>query len=127
MALEPRDASLTRWCVVTVIAGGLLVTIGVGRGRQRRRSRDWLAGAIGRVAHRGGEGALRGAGVAGWITLVAAFVGWDAFSFSQERADLPTLSRLLGLVTASAGGRGILAVAWVAWGAWVGGGWRVRR
>lgn len=118
---------LTRWCVVAVIAGGLAATGRFGRGRQHRRSGAWLAGAARRVVHLKGAGVLRGAGVAAWVALVAAFVGWDAFSFSQQRADLPTLSRLIGFVTAPAVGRGVLAVAWVAWGAWVAFGWRVRR
>jgi hypothetical protein len=72
-------------------------------------------------------GGVRKVGVAVWVALVGVYAGWDAFSFSQQRADFPTLSHFVGLLSASGAGRGLLAVAWVAWGAWVAAGWRVRR
>ncbi len=126
VGLERRDAPLTRWWVVGVIVGGLVATVVAGRGRQRRGSVAWARDALRRVAREEGGG-VRKVGVAVWVALVGVYAGWDAFSFSQQRADFPTLSHFVGLLSASGAGRGLLAVAWVAWGAWVAAGWRVRR
>lgn len=56
--------------------------------------------------------------MAAWIVLIVVAIGWDGASFVAQQHDLPTLSRLVGAVTAWSWGRALLVVAWAAWGAW---------
>ena len=117
VGLTRRDAAAVRPLVVAAIVAGLLATLWSGRGRQCRPSGRWLADVGAAVV-----GFLRrprrdGLAVAVWVLLIVAFAAWDAFSFSRGRTDFPTLSRYLGVVTAFAWGRGLLAAAWVGAGA----------
>jgi hypothetical protein len=55
-------------------------------------------------------------GSAIWVVLFAGVVAWDAFSFSQQSADTPSLSNLVGHVTQYHVGRGVLFALWIAAG-----------
>lgn len=141
-ALSGWEATLSRysttahWGVLAVIAAAVLGALAAGRGRQRRRSGDWAGAAVralrGRAAGDTGRGPAAGrsrwsilaAGVAVWIGLAAAAIGWDLYSFLVQSHQLPTLSRLFGDVTDHSWGRGLVFAAWAALGSYLAVGWR---
>lgn len=112
---EPRDSAPVRLSVVVLAAAALGLALASGRQRQRLSSAEWLSGA--RLALLG-EGPGR-YGVLAWASLVVAGVAWDLVSFLERRADFPTLSRLIGYVTALGWSRGLLFALWLACGAWL--------
>lgn len=123
---EPRDAAPTRWFVDAVIVVALAAVVVLGRGRQRRSIGAFLV-ASARAARGWRRRPLAALGVGIWVGFVAAFAAVDAARFAGDRHGLPTLSRVIGDVSAHAWGRSLLALAWVAWGAWTVLGWRWRR
>ena len=114
--------------VLAVIALALAAAGVMGRSRQRRPSAAWLRD--GAVAFRDGLAcpgrrplALR-IGVAVWVVLAAATIGWDLTSFLHQSHSLPTLSRFVGAVTRAAWGRATVFAAWLALGAYLAAGGR---
>lgn len=119
VGLDRRDAPTVRWLVVSAIAVGVVAMVAAGRGRQRQRSGEWVVGIARQVTGRGRRSRGEVVGAVGWLILVAGFAAWDGLSFAAGRPGLPTLSREVGILTATGAGRGVLAAAWVAWGAWI--------
>lgn len=118
-----RDAAPDRPLVLACVGALLAASLLAGRQRQRRTSSSWLASsrrAITRLpARRAGDLVA-----AGWVVLVLAVAGVDLAFLADRSPRDPTLSRLIGGLTAAPAGRAILFVAWLAWGAWVAFGWR---
>jgi hypothetical protein len=113
--MQVRQSPAAHWSVglsIVAVVGGALV---LGRGRQVERSATWCSAAVGAVA--GWRRTLLCAlGVAVWIVLLAAAVGWDLHSFMRQSHDLPTLSYEIGRVTRWRWGRAVVFAAWLAAG-----------
>jgi hypothetical protein len=108
-----RDSAAAHWSVAAVI-GGVLVLAGVaGVGRQRRRTADWLTGAVGALTEGRWRSDPYAAGVAVWALLLASVVAWDLVSFVAQSHGLPTLSRLFGHVTRFHAGRAVVFGGWL--------------
>ncbi len=114
---------------------GILAAIGVvlvlalvsGRGRQRKSGRAWVrdsARAIRAPLDAGRRRTARVVGALVWVLLIGATAGWDATSFTEQKRDLPTLSRLFGDVTDHDWGRALVFAAWVVLGIYLATGWR---
>jgi hypothetical protein len=113
-AVQNRDSGGAHAGVVLVVAAAAVVALIAGVLR-RRTSR---AGGSHEEDPPAGDARGRAmvAGSAAWVVLLAAVVGWNAFSFSEQSANLPTLSSLLGHVTQFEVGRAVLFALWVAAG-----------
>lgn len=116
-----RDTATTHASVLAVIALAAAVALAVGRHRQRARTRAWVLAGVRRAR---GHGFVEIAGVAGWVVLICATIGWDLWSFSQGAPHLPTLSRLVGDVTRHEWGRALVFALWLTLGAVIALGWR---
>ena len=101
--------------IAAISLGGLIL----GAGRQRQRSRAWLAGNVRTVSDRESWTWPGTASVIVWILLLAAILGWDLASFLRRSPELPTLSYLTGRVTRFHVGRSGLYLAWLAAGLWL--------
>ncbi len=118
----PPDRPLVIACALALLAACLLA----GRQSQHRSSSSWAASSLRAITR------LRAFHpydllAAGWVLVVLAAVGVDlAFLADRSRSD-PTLSRLIGDLTAAPAGRAVLFIAWLAWGGWVAFGWRRSR
>jgi hypothetical protein len=118
-ALAAWEATLRRqsvgahWSVGLVIVAAGAAAFLAGRHRQERAIPVWVGGAVRSVA-RWREVPLRWRlGVAVWVILIMAVIGWDLNSFVHQAHDLPTLSRLFGVVTGHEVGRGLVFAAWL--------------
>jgi len=91
--------------------------VALGRGRQRERTRPWLARNL--LFIRTWRTQSRAAVVAAlvWTILIAGVVVWDLVSFVCQSHSLPTLSYVIGHVTRYPLGRGLLFAAWLGIGA----------
>lgn len=112
-----RTSSAGHLAVLATIATGIVAAGAAGRRRQQAPSRAWLRASWRAVARWRRAPNAHVAGVAGWVVLVATAVGWDLNSFLRQAHDLPTLSILIGHVTAVPAGRGLLFAVWLALGA----------
>jgi hypothetical protein len=121
-----RDSLAAHLCVASLIGAAAVTTLSIGRGRQRRTSTSWLASAAQVIGAWRQQSTLDLTSVVVWFSLVAATVGWDAFSFMHQQHALPTLSYFVGHLSKYAAGRGALFAVWLAIGSYVVGGWRTR-
>jgi hypothetical protein len=108
-----RDSIAAHASVVVAVLIVAATAVVCGRGRQRQRSRAWLRSTV--EGWRGATTAYR-AGVVVWVLLLGAVVGWDLTSFAAQAHDLPTLSRLVGVVSGHRGGRSALFALWLSAG-----------
>ncbi len=113
-----RQSPAAHWCVGLAIAVIAVLALVAGRGRQRRRSGEWVTGSF-EAATRAGERPGYAAGVVVWVVLLAAVIGWDLNSFVHQSHNLPTLSYYVGRVTRFVWGRALVFAAWLAVGAWL--------
>ncbi len=128
-AVQARLSTSSHAGILSAIGVLLVLALACGHGRQRERSRTWSLGVARALRSVFAAGRVRTAAVGGalvWVLLIAATAGWDATSFSEQRHDLPTLSRLFGDVTDHDWGRALLFAAWLALGAYLATGWRRR-
>lgn len=119
-----RQSSAAHWSVAMLIALGGATAWIAGARRQRLRSRAWAGSAWRAVGEWRRRPPVAVAGVAGWVVLAAAAIGWDLNSFIHQSHDLPTLSHFIGFVTGVPAGRGLLFAAWLALGGYLALGWR---
>jgi len=98
-----------------VVAAAFVVAVILGRGRQRSRSAEWARTSI-RSASRWRERPGYATGVAVWIGIILATIGWDLNSFVHQAHDLPTLSYEIGRITRFAWGRAAVFALWLAAG-----------
>jgi hypothetical protein len=121
-----RDAPQVRPLLYCCVAAILVACVVAGRGRQRQRSATWLESSAraATTALRHGRVSL---GVLAWVALVLAAVASDLTFLLLHSPDAPTLSRLIGAVTALPAGRGLLFAAWLGAGSWIALGWRQSR
>ncbi len=113
--------------ILAAIAVVLVLALVSGRGRQRKRGRTWVsdvARAMRAPFDAGRRRTARALGALVWVLLIGATIGWDATSFTEQKHDLPTLSRLFGDVTDHDWGRALLFAAWVVLGLYLATGWR---
>jgi|GEM_PF-1219341 hypothetical protein len=125
--LQGRYSTASHVSILATIALVLTLAAAAGRGCQRRRSRTWARAAWRAVRAQLSRRRARSAaaaGALGWVVVISATVGWDAFSFAMQRHSLPTLSRLFGAVTDHEWGRALLFAAWLAFGLYLALGWR---
>lgn len=109
---------------MALLAAAVPAVLVLGCGRQRTRSRRWVADAVHAVRQARDFPAPKVAGVAIWTVLVLAIAVWDVFSFVHQAHDLPTLSYYIGKVTRYDWGRGVCFATWLCIGAWLIAGWR---
>lgn len=121
---EPRAGTAARSVVVAVGALALVAMLVLGRGRQRRRSSDWLASSGRAVRGWRRRSRPQVLAVAAWVAVVVAIAAFDGASFSLASPRYPTLSHYIGLVTAKPWSRALVFLAYLAWGAWIVAGWR---
>ncbi len=122
-----RWSAAAHWSVAAVVIAVLLAAVVLGVGRQRQHSGEWLRQAARSTRTWVRRPTLRGTGAAVWVVLLAAVVAWDLHSFLRQSHDLPTLSRLFGAVTRFHWGRALVFLGWLAAGAAVVVGGRIRR
>jgi hypothetical protein len=113
---QPQSSAAAHWSVGAVLVLALLAVVLAGRGRQRSTSRAWARSSARDVA-RWWAHPIRTASAVLWALLLAAVVGWDAYSFSHRSNRLPTLSRVIGGVTRYPLGRASVFLVWLALGA----------
>jgi hypothetical protein len=113
---QPQSSAAAHWSVGAVLVLALLAVVLAGRGRQRSTSRAWARSSARAVA-RWWAHPIRTASAVLWALLLAAVVGWDAYSFSHQSNRLPTLSRVIGGVTRYPLGRASVFLVWLALGA----------
>lgn len=128
---QGRQTAAAHWSVGAIIAAAPVLALMVGRRAQRETSRRWLleVGNGLRSVVNGTAWRHRPIYVVGgvaWGVLIAAVVGWDLNSFVHQSHDLPTLSRIFGMVTRYWWGRSVVFAAWLALGAYLVAGWRHR-
>ena len=102
--------------VLGAIAWALGSATLAGVGRQAVPSGQWLRGPFSLQRHLA-ERPQATVGVVIWIVLVLAVIGWDLNSFVHQSHDLPTLSSLVGHVTAHRAGRTAVVALWLTLGA----------
>ena len=114
-----RDSSGAHWSVALLIVIGFGAALVLGRGRQSRTTRRWVAQNVHLV--RTWRTRPRSAVVSAlvWAVLIGGVVAWDLMSFVVQSHDLPTLSYFIGHVTRYAVGRGLLFAAWLGVGAYL--------
>jgi len=111
-----HQSSAAHWSTGAVIAVTFVVAVALGRGRQPRRSANWLGSSLrATIGWRRRPGYA--AGVAVWAGLILAVIGWDLNSFAHQVHTLPTLSYEIGRVTRFAWGRAAVYALWLATGA----------
>ncbi len=120
-----RDQAAAHWSVLSVIALWIVGAVVLGAGRQVAASGAWVRGPLSLRHHLAEEPGPTLAAVI-WTLLVLAVIGWDLNSFVHQSYDLPTLSRLLGHVTAGHLGRAAVCFGWVGLGGVLALGWRRR-
>jgi hypothetical protein len=110
---QTYDSVAAHSSVAATIALILTLATAAGRGRQHRRSRDWLLASM--TAARAGPGTWGAyeAGVLVWVILVGACVVWDLVSFLAQSHQLPTLSYFVGKVTHHEVGRALAFWGWL--------------
>jgi hypothetical protein len=110
-----RQSAAAHWSVGAGIAAALALAVVAGRGRQAAASRRWLTHAVRAV---GGRWPRPGyaTGIAVWVVLILAVIGWDLNSFAHQARDLPTLSYEFGRVTRWHWGRALVFAGWAALG-----------
>ena len=113
---QPQSSAAAHWSVGAVLVLALLAVVLAGRGRQPSTSRAWARSSARAVA-RWWAHPIRTASAVLWALLLAAVVGWDAYSFSHQSSHLPTLSRVIGGVTRYPLGRASVFLVWLALGA----------
>jgi hypothetical protein len=111
----PQQSAAAHWSVGAVIGLALLGAVIAGRGRQRSPSRAWVRSS-GRAVRHWWAHPIRSGSVALWVLVLAATVGWDAYSFSHQSDRLPTLSRVIGGVTRYPLGRAGVFALWLGLG-----------
>ncbi len=120
-----RDQASAHWSVLSVIA---LVVVGAGvfgAGRQVMFSGAWARAPLS-LRHHLAEDPGPSLAAAVWTLLVLAVIGWDLNSFVHQSHNLPTLSSLVGHVTASHVGRAAVFCGWIGLGGVLALGWRRR-
>ena len=121
-----RDSPGARWSVGLLVVVALVMTIVMGRGRQRRSSGAWIAQSAHWIQHwRTQPRSLRIAVIV-WAALVAAVVDWDLVNFIVQSHTLPTLSYFIGRVSRYRAGRGVLFAVWLVIGAYLVAGGRAK-
>ena len=113
--LQSRQSAAAHWSVGLVVAATVVATVVLGRGRQPVRSGAWASGSLEVAVHWRRRPAYS-AGLAVWVVLLLAVIGWDLNSFVHQAHDLPTLSYLVGRVTSRWWGRAAVAALWLAAG-----------
>jgi hypothetical protein len=113
---QPQSSAAAHWSVGAVLVLALLTAGLAGRGRQRATSAAWARSSV-RAVRRWWAHPIRSASVGLWTLVIAATLGWDAYSFSHQSSRLPTLSRVFGGVTRYPLGRAAVFLAWLALGA----------
>jgi hypothetical protein len=110
-----RQSPQAHWSIAVVIALAFVAAVIAGLGRQRSRSGQWL--------HRSGHALVRwrgkvgyASGVAVWVALILAFIGWDLNSFVHQVHYLPTLSYEIGRLTRFIWGRALVFWVWLLFG-----------
>lgn len=121
-----RDAAPDRPIVLACALALALASLLAGRQAQRRSSASWVASSL-RAIERLKTLRPYDLLAAAWVLVVLGAAGADLTFFLERSPNDPTLSRLIGDVTAAPAGRAILFAAWLAWGAWVAFGWRRSR
>ena len=112
----PQQSAAAHWSVAATIALALGAAVACGRGRQQGPSRAWARSSLRAVRHWWAH-PIRSASVALWVLVLAATVGWDAYSFSHQSSRLPTLSRVFGGITRYPLGRAAVFLLWLGLGA----------
>jgi hypothetical protein len=117
-----RDSAVAHAGVIAIVASAVAAMV-VAAVRRRRASPVTSPAVVVAIGNDGLDEHVRDphgrsmvAGSVAWVLLFAALVGWDAFSFSQQSANTPTLSGLIGHITQSDVGRSVLFALWVAAG-----------
>ncbi|MDA8296230.1 MAG: hypothetical protein M0004_06525 [Actinomycetota bacterium] len=118
----PPDRLLVLACAFTVLGAA----VRLGHQGQRRSSASWVASSAHAVA-RFRASRPYDLAVAAWVLVVLAVAGVDLAFLADRSPRDPTLSRLIGDLTAVPAGRAVLFGAWLAWGGWVALGWRRAR
>ncbi len=119
-----RDAPPVRPLLSCCVVATLAACVVAGRERQRSRSAAWLVSSA-RAARTPLRHGTVGWGVLAWVALVLTAVASDlVFVLVVKSPDAPTLSRLIGAVTARPAGRALLFAAWLGAGSWIALGWR---
>jgi hypothetical protein len=112
--VQHRDSTGAHAGVIVIVAVAVVAMIVAGVLRHRSAAAsDPLMEADGSVTTRSRAMVI---GSTVWVVLFAAVVGWDAFSFSQQSGDTPSMSQLIGHVTQFHVGRAVLFGVWVAAG-----------
>ncbi len=118
-----RDQASAHDSVLAVIGLGFLATALAGVGRQAVPSSQWVKGPFALRRHLA-DARASALGAAIWTVLVLAVIGWDLNSFVHQEHDLPTLSSILGHLTASQPGRAVVFFGWLLLGGAIALGWR---
>jgi hypothetical protein len=113
---QPQSSAAAHWSVGAVLVLALAAAVVFGRGHQRSTTRAWARSSVRAVTHWWAH-PIRSASAVFWTLVLAATVGWDAYSFSHQSDRLPTLSRVIGGVTRYPLGRASVFLLWLALGA----------
>jgi len=123
---QSRDSVAAHAGVLATIALVLVSAAAAGARRQATTSGHWVRGPLAVRRHLD-ESRPATLGALVWIGLVFGTIGWNLYSFAEQRADLPTLSRLVGDVTSGRAGRAAVFALWLCLGALFAVGWRRSR
>lgn len=113
--VQDRDSTGAHAGVVVVVALAVVATVVAAVVRHRAAPASPEAPADG-TDRADGRGRAMVAGSVTWVVLFAAVVAWDAFSFSEQSPNTPTLSDLVGHITQWDAGRAALFALWIAAG-----------